>query len=45
VLADLGKLPIAVEGVRRIDEVFAIERSSARSTDQRYRRRAAACGP
>ena len=25
-LADLGKSPLAVEAVRRIDEVFAIER-------------------
>jgi len=25
-LADLGKSPLAIEAVRRIDEIFAIER-------------------
>ena len=41
VLADLGKSPLAVEAVRRIDEVFAIERQiNGIATAQRLARRA-----
>jgi transposase len=40
VLADLGKSPLAVEAVRRIDEIFAIERQiNGTEAEQRLARR------
>jgi transposase len=46
VLADVARAPLAIEAVRRIDEVFAIERDiNGRSADERLARRRSEVAP